>query len=158
MGGKMEMNVYFDDWGNKTCNETMGEIQGRKIRQVTVTKDGYSWIYDLEQKMGRKMKSKGDDFDFRNMSPDSLKAKGIKEIGKETVLGKECTVYSITPPAPKEQPKNAPNVNGKFWIWNGFPMKMEMGTFMKMEVTKIEEGAPPAEKFQIPTDIKFTEM
>jgi hypothetical protein len=158
MGGKMQINVYFDDWGNKTCNETIGEVQGRKVHQISVTKDGYSWVYDLEQKMGRKMKSKGDDFDFRHMSPDSLKAKGIAEVGKESILGRECTVYSINPPAPKEQPKSMPPVSGKFWIWSGFPMKMEMGTFMKMQVTKIDEGTPPAEKFEIPADIKFTEM
>jgi hypothetical protein len=49
-------------------------------------------------------------------------------------------------------------MKGKFWIWKSFPVKMQMGQMMKMEMTKIEETAPPAGSFDVPSDIKMSAM
>lgn len=164
MGQKVQIKMAFDDWGNKMMNETSGEMMGQKMHQVNITKDNMTYVLDMTKKTGQSMAAKPDDMNFANMTPEELKAKGIKEIGKETVNGKECIVYEIDPNAvaPK-QPQGAgappqPDMKGKFWVWNNFPIKMEMGKMMKMEMTKIEETTPPANVFEIPADIKMSAM
>ncbi|HEY6171515.1 MAG TPA: hypothetical protein VIX80_04560 [Candidatus Kapabacteria bacterium] len=164
MGQKVQIKMLFDDWGTKMRNETTGDMMGQKMHQVNITKDSMSYIMDMIKKTGQKMKAQPDDMNFANMTPEELKAKGIKEIGKETIGGRECTVYEIDQNANAQKPKAAPgappqpDMKGKFWIWNNFPVKMEMGQMMKMEMTKIEETAPPASAFEIPADIKFSGM
>ena len=164
MGQKVQIKMLFDDWGTKMRNETTGDMMGQKMHQVNITKDSMSYIIDMIKKTGQKMKAQPYDMNFANMTPEELKAKGIKEIGKETIGGRECTVYEIDQNANAPKPKAAPgappqpDMKGKFWIWNNFPIKMEMGQMMKMEMTKIEETAPPAGTFDIPSDIKFSGM
>jgi hypothetical protein len=164
MGQKVQIKMLFDDWGSKMRNETTGDMMGQKMHQVNITKDSMSYIIDMIKKTGQKMKAQPDDMNFANMTPEELKAKGIKEIGKETIGGRECTVYEIDQNANAAKPKTAPgappqpDMKGKFWIWKNFPVKMEMGQMMKMEMTKIEETAPPAGTFDVPSDIKISGM
>ena len=165
MGGqKVQIKMAFDDWGNKTMNEMIGDMGGQKMHQVNITKDSMSYMIDMSKKVGQKMKARVDDMNFANMTAEELKAKGVKMIGKETIAGRECVVYEIDPNsiAPKhETPPGAPpqpDVKGKFWVWNNFPIKMEMGKMMKMEMTKIEETTPPAGTFDVPADIKMSGM
>ncbi len=164
MGQKVQIKMAFDDWGNKTMNETSGEMMGQKMHQVNITKDSMTYVLDMIKKTGQSMKAKPDDMNFANMTPEELKAKGVKEIGKETINGRECIVYEIDPNAnaPK-QPQGAgappqPDMKGKFWVWNNFPVKMEMGKMMNMQMTKIEETTPPASVFEVPADIKMSAM
>jgi len=164
MGQKVQIKMAFDDWGAKMMNETSGEMMGQKMHQVNITKDSMTYVLDMTKKTGQKMKAKPDDMNFANMTPQELKAKGVTEIGKETINGKDCIVYEIDPNAnaPKlkgdKAPPAQPDMKGKFWVWNNFPIKMEMGKMMKMEMTKIEETAPPASTFDIPADIKISGM
>lgn len=164
MGQKVQIKMSFDDWGAKVRNETIGDMGGKKVHQVIITKDSMSYMIDMVTKTGQKMKGMSDDMNFAKMTPAELKAKGITEIGKETIGGRECIVYEIDPNANAAKPKAAPgappqpDMKGKFWIWKNFPVKMEMGKMMKMEMTKIEETAPPAGSFDVPTDIKISGM
>lgn len=164
MGQKVQIKMAFDEWGGKMMNETMGEMMGQKMHQINITIDSMSYIIDMTKKTGQIMKARPDDMNFANMTPEELKAKGVKEIGKETINGRECIVYEIDPNATNPRPQGAagnppqPDMKGKFWVWNNFPIKMEMGQMMKMEMTKIEETAPPAGTFDVPADIKMSGM
>jgi hypothetical protein len=154
-GQNLDIKIYFDDWGAKTANETNGEMMGTKKMQRNITKDGITYIIDYEAKTAQKTMAQDNEMNFEGMHPDSLKAKGITEIGKETVNGKECTVYELDGSKAKEQ--SGMDVKGKFWVWKGLPVKMEMGSLMSMELTKITETVPPAEVFEIPADFKITD-
>ncbi len=161
MGQKVQMKLYFDDYGTKSATETSGEMMGQKMHQMNITKDGYAWQLDLDKKTGSKHKASGkENFDFAHMSAEEMKAQGISESGNETLNGKECKVYTIDPAANTKQPapKGAGDMKGKAWVWNGIPIKVEMGTMMKMEMTKIEESTPPSSIFDVPADIKVTDM
>jgi hypothetical protein len=161
MGQKLQMKLAFDDFGAKSSSEMSGEMMGQKMHQLTITKDGFTYQLDLDKKTGTKHKStERDNTDFRNMTDEQMKAQGITATGTDSVVnGKTCKVYTVDPNANQKNPpqKGTPDMKGKIWIWNGIPMKMQMGSMMKMEMTKIEETAPAATAFDIPADIKISE-
>lgn len=161
MGQKLQMKLAFDDFGAKSSSEMSGEMMGQKMHQLTITKDGYTYQLDLTKNTGSKHKSnERDNMDFRNMTPEQMKAQGIMATGADSVInGKECKVYTIDPSANQKTPsKGGPEMKGRVWIWNGIPMKMEMGTMMKMEMTKMETSAPASSAFDVPADVKVSEL
>jgi hypothetical protein len=163
MGQKAQIKMYFDDYGAKMYNETSGDMMGQKMHQISITIDTTSYVIDMVQKTGQIIKAKTDDMNFANMTPQELLAKGITEVGKATLLGRECKIYEIDPnvnvPKDAKAPRpETPDTKGKFWIWNNFPLKMEMGAMMKMEITKLDETSPAPSVFEVPKDVTMTEM
>ncbi|MFA4852205.1 MAG: hypothetical protein WC599_06775 [Bacteroidales bacterium] len=163
MGIGQTITLYFDDYGNKECAETKGEmdmgIAGKvQMHQLAITKDGYVYNIDMTNKSGTKTKitpnSKQKDIDFSNLTEDMMKQMKIKKEGTEVLLGKTCDKYSLDAPALK--------MKSSYSVWNGIPLKSEVnmiGIVAKITTTKIEENCViPAEKFEIPKDIKITEV
>lgn len=159
---------YFDDYGNKECVETKWEMDsvwyametGGKVQihQLEITKDGYVYIIDMIDKSGTKTKitpkSKQKDIDFSNLTEDMRKQMKITKQGTEVLLGKTCAKYSLDDPALK--------MKSSYSVWNGIPLKSEVnmaGIVAKITTTKIEENCViPAEKFEIPKNIRITEV
>lgn len=163
MGMKVPVTIYFDDYGNKECTETIVEMEmmGTKVKTHTmnITKDGYSYEINLTDKTGKKMKtlaaaSNPAGIDFGKLSEDMMKQMHITKGSNETVCGKECTVFSMDNPDMK--------MKGTFAVWNNIPLKSTVdvgGMPVTMNATKVEENASiPADKFEIPSDIKITEL
>lgn len=165
MGIVQKMTMYFDDYGAKECNETvynmdMGMAGKIETHSMMITKDGYMYNIDLTNKTGTKSrvvpnaKGKTDNIDFNNMTADMMKEMKITKEGTETVMGKSCNKYKMD--------NTDLGMKSSYCVWNGIPLKYEInmeGIIAKATTTKIEENAfVPAEKFEIPKDIKITEM
>jgi len=163
MGMTQDMTIYFDDYGNKECVETIGEmdmgIAGKvKMHQLSITKDGYMYNLDMTNKTGTKTKvtagGKQQDIDFSNLTDDMMKQMKITKQGTEEIMGKTCDKYTMDDPTLK--------MKSTYCVWNGIALKSEInmaGIVAKITTKKIEENASvPATKFEIPKDIKITEM
>ncbi len=164
MGMKQDVSIYFDDYGSKECTETSSEMDmgmaGKvKIHNVSLSKDGFMYSFDLTNKTGTKMKAnpqtqKNKDIDFNGMTAEAMKQMHITKLGTETFLGKTCDKYSMDDPTLK--------MKGTYTVWNGIPLKSEMdmsGIAVKLIAKKLEENATiPAEKFEVPKDVKITEI
>lgn len=163
MGMKQNMTLYFDDYGSRESVETIGEmdmgVAGKvKIQNLSITKDGYSYSIDMTNKAGTKTKipttGNQKDIDFSNLTDDMMKQMKISKLGTEEIMGKTCDKYLMNDPALK--------MKSTYSVWNGIPLKSEIdmaGIKATVTTTKIEENCTvPAEKFEIPKDIKLTEM
>ena len=162
MGMNTTVTNYWDDFGATTVTEVKGEMMGQKMHETSIDKDGYSIKYDGEKKTGTKMpKNVHEDVSFYNMTPAQLKERGMTEAGKETFLGKECTVYEVDVDqmAGAVDSSAQMKVKGKILVWNGIPMKMDMGGLMKMETKKLEVmESVPAAKFEVPADVQIRDL
>ena len=168
---KQEMNVqgmksssvmtqYIDIENNKFAmeTETSSDIMGTKTNEksLTINDKEYTYIINNTQKTGMKLKSdeaeenpmdlikSQEDQTFKQM----IEKEGGKIVGNETFLGKNCIVVEI----------NKDGQNMKMWYYKGIPLKMTNPVFT-LEATKLEENASiPSSKFEVPKDIKFSEL
>lgn len=168
---KQEMNVqgmksssvmtqYIDIENNKFAmeTETSSDIMGTKTNEksLTINDKEYTYIINPNQKTGMKMKSdeaeenpmdlikSQEDQTFKQM----IEKEGGKIVGNETFLGKNCIVVEM----------NKDGQNMKMWYYKGIPLKMTNPVFT-LEATKFEENASiPSSKFEVPKDIKFSEL
>ncbi len=77
-----------------------------------------------------------------------IEKEGGKIVGNETFLGKNCIVVEM----------NKDGQSMKMWYYKGIPLKMTNPVFT-LEATKFEENASiPSSKFEVPKDIKFSEL
>ncbi|HNW97571.1 MAG TPA: hypothetical protein PKK00_04050 [Bacteroidales bacterium] len=165
MGMIQKMKMYFDDFGNKECVETnytmdMGIAGKIEMHSKVITGNGYIYNIDLTKKSGTKTKittnekNKTNDIDFNNMDEKIMKEMHITKAGTEKVMDKTCDKFNMNNPELK--------MKSSYSVWNGIPLKYEMnmsGIVAKATTTKIEENATiPAEIFEIPADIKITEI
>jgi len=161
MGMKQNITQYFDDYGKKEAvyvDATMdlGIGEPMKINSAAINVDGYTYNIDLIKKTGSKVKQSGggnpSNIDFSKMSEKMMKDMNIKKEGTETVMGKTCDVYSM----------DSKGMKGSFCVWNNISLKTTMkamGMDTKMEATKLEENVSiPAAKFEVPSDVKISDM
>ena len=127
---EMVTEYYFDNYGLKTAQVSeggfgmMGGGQQGKTRTIT-DKDGSQIQINDEAKTATKMPSFGGmgfgggraQINWNKLTDEVKKANNIKELGKETIAGKECTKYSMTTEGfqgPQEQ---------TVWIYKGIQLK-----------------------------------
>ncbi len=161
----MNQTFYFDDYGKKEARYTLMEMEmfGQKIRtgSVEINADGYLINYDIEKKEGTKTKSFGSiggakdiPADFNSMSKEVLERYNMKDLGTKEILGKTCKGVEMT----------AMGMVTEVWVWNGIMLysKVQMSKDakpMEIKASKIEtDVAVPAEKFQVPADVKIKEV
>lgn len=154
---KSKKILYFDDYGNKECEEEYGDdpASGKEVlKSRSFTKDGYQYILSFENKSGLKSKLRGAGvaakFDMDEAS--AMKENKFVKLADETVCGKTCTAFSMETPAGKI----------KMYGWNRINLKTVLnGASMKSEsaATKIQESVTiPADIFEVPKDMPITEM
>jgi hypothetical protein len=157
MGMTQKVTVYFDDYGNKENKETEADMGMVQMDNISLTLDGYLYSIDMSRKIGTKMKipkTSNKDIDFNKLTEDMMKSMNITKLGTETVLGKTCDKYSMDDASLK--------MKIIYCVWDGIPLKMEsetMGIKSTLVTTKIDENASvPADKFEIPKDVKITDF
>ena len=165
---EMITEYYFDNYGLKTAQVQegggmMGMGQEGKTRTIT-DKDGATIRINDEAKTATKFPAGGPmggfgggraQINWNNLTDQVKKDNNIKELGKETIAGKECTKYSMTTEGfqgPQEQ---------TVWIYKGIQLKNEMssdfGTF-GATCKKFEEKDVPASMFEVPAGVKVEEL
>lgn len=156
MGMEVKQVNTFDDYGQKQTQEMAMEMMGTKVNNKTIIKDGFIYNLDLTNKTGTKVPltsmSQKSDIDFENLTEELMKDMNIKKIGTEVFLGKTCDKMSID--------YKDIQMKGTYLVYKGIPLSMdsEIGAMkMKMVADKfVENPNLPADKFDIPADIVFT--
>lgn len=143
--------------------DTESEVMGRKQdgKSLMIMKDGWSYVIDLTQKTGFKSKEDAmddnpmemaeieDDITFRQM----IESEGGKIVGNEKFLGRDCIVVEMNEEGETDEPMLT-----KAWYYKGIILKMT-NAVTTMEATKFEEDISiPSDKFEIPSDIKISEL
>lgn len=148
--------IYFDKWGDWQATETSMnmEMMGVKagVHSINIVKGDEHWDINLEEKNGKhyKLTAKINELgvDVNTLTESMKKEMNIKELGEETYLGYKCKKLKIK--------NDKMKMNMVYLTYGNLMMKMEgeaMGIKTKMEVTKLETLAPPAEKFTVPKGI-----
>lgn len=154
MGMDMEQTIYFNDFGAKESQETSIDVMGTKTDNIVIHEGNTTYAIDLVKRTGKKVTSANDPStvpDLRNLSDELKKEMNFKELGNENFLGKVCKKISID--------YTAMDMKGVFLVYKGVALKSEMkvGTMpVTMQAVKFDENATiPAEKFEVPPDIRF---
>ena len=154
MGQKVVQEIYFDDYGVKQA--TLSDFGGRKSRNIVV--DGATVMVNDEEKTAMKMPMMGqrETVNFSNLDEKAIKKYKVKELGTETVAGKECKKYEVTlfmMGQPRKQ---------TVWVYKGITLKSSSSSDfgdMTQTATKIQEDVEiPASMFTLPAGVKVEEM
>jgi hypothetical protein len=146
-----ETTVYFDNYGAVEAQKMKMDFMGNAMEMTILRKDGKTYMINAAEKQVQEMPAGGmggADINFLNLTDAVKSANKIKELGKETVLGKECTKYSMT------SSQMGMDMVQTVWVWNGIVLKTltDGGQFQfGNEAVKLEENVEiPASAFEIP--------
>jgi len=166
MGVKTYDILYFDDYGKKEARETISEMNlmgmKTKTRGMSISKDGYSITYELENIVNNQnqlkkeaVRTKVPDMGIDNktfatvLSIEMKESMDYKEEGQETVAGITGTKYSIC------IDKNKPDFRVYGVVYKNIVLKTEMQN-IKIVAQKAEfDVAVPQDKFEVPSDYKI---
>ena len=157
MGQTMVQEIYFDDYGAKQA--TVMNMQGQKMRQIA--QDGSNIMIDDAAKTATKMPAMGmmggeQRINFSNLDEKTIKKYKVKELGTETIAGKECKKYSVTVFMMGQPQKQT------VWVYKGITLKTAISTDygeMGMAATSLVEDVEiPAETFEVPEGIEVQTM
>jgi len=161
-GSDVYVKIYIADSGKKYCSVTDTKLSYQEHEivstEISIAQDGYVYTYSPEKKTGiryvNKKKSHPLSISFASLDVLQLESQGIEHTGTETILGKECEVFTLNKPELR--------MEGKYCIWQTIPLKYRtiIGDLdLEMVATRIEENvAIPKSIFKIPDDIKFTTL
>ena len=140
MGQKIGSTAYIEDYGAKECQKTKISVPGAgEVEAATIVKDGKSWSVNYTTKQIQETTVKPEDQpNFLAMDDKMVEKFKVKEVGKEKVLDKDCTVYTL------ETETQGMKANMKVWIYKGLAMKSEAsisGMTITAEVVEFEEDA-----------------
>ena len=142
MGQVITNTTYFDDYGAKEV--TSMSMMGMEMTQLS--KDGKMYIINKGEKSVQEMPNR-ESINYLNLTDEVIAKNKIKEVGKETVSGKECTNYSI------EMNQMGQTAKATVSVWNGFVMKTNIdagGFAISQKVTEVTEGPVDAALFEVP--------
>ena len=142
MGQTITNTTYFDDFGAKevTSMNMMG------MEMTTLMKDGKTYMINKAEKSVQEMPAQ-ESINYLNLTDEVVAKNKIKETGKETVSGKECTVYTA------EISQMGQTAKATVSVWNGFAMKsvIDAGGFaISQKIVEITEGPVDAALFEVP--------
>lgn len=149
MGAKQEL--YFDDYGAKEVFITSIDLGIAKTKSIEIRKDGFTYKYDDEKTEGTKSSWYTNDFNYSKPDPAMMERYKVKELGTETIGGKECKKFSA-------EFGSTPITS---WVWNNIMVKSITnfgGKDMVIEATKIEETSVDSKLFELPAGVTFKEM
>ena len=142
MGQTITNTTYFDDFGAKEV--TSMSMMGMEMTQIS--KDGKMYLVNKGEQSVQEMPQQ-QSINYLNLTDEVIAKNKIKETGKETVSGKECTVYTL------EMNQMGQTAKATVAVWNGFTMKttIDAGGFaISTKVTEIQEGPVDAALFEVP--------
>ncbi len=152
----IKTKLYFTDYGENECNESVIEMFGKKNTTRNFIKKDYLYTINLEQGFGSKQKVDSNynlqQIDFRKFDDKFIKNFNAKEIGEEFVIEKKCKIYSLM----------FNEIESKYWVWNSIILKMEAeqdNIEIILEAVKIEENIEiPKDIFEIPKEMKIQDI
>ena len=147
-----ETTIYFDNYGALEAQKMKMNFMGNEMEMSIIRKDGKTYMVNVAEKQVQEMPAGGmmggSDINFLNLTDAVKSANKIKEAGKETILGKECTKYTM------EAEQMGMTMSQTVWVWNGIALKSltDGGQFQfGNEAVKLEENVTiPASTFEIP--------
>ncbi len=146
-----ETTIYFDNYGALEAQKMKMNFMGNEMDMTILRKDGKTYMVNATEKQVQEMPEGGmggNNINFLNLTDAVKSANKIKEAGKETILGKECTKYTL------EAEQMGMTMSQTVWVWQGIPFKTltDGGQFQfGNEAVKFEENATvPASVFEIP--------
>ncbi len=147
-----ETTVYFDNYGALEAQKMKMNFMGMDTEMTIIRKDGKTYMVNAAEKQVQEMPAGGGmggaDINFLNLTDAVKTANKIKEAGKETVLGRECTKYTM------QMSQMGMEMNQTVWIYKGIALKSltDGGQFQfGNEAVKFEENAQvPASVFEVP--------
>lgn len=154
MGMEIVQDIYFDDYGQKQV--TVANFNGQKNR--IITENGSQIMINDEAKTAQRMPSFGpqERINFLNLTDAVKKQNKIKELGTETIAGKECKKYSVTITAMGQTQGQT------VWVYKGITLKSvteSMMGSMEQTATKIQENVTiEPSMFEIPAGVKVEDM
>ena len=155
MGRKIVQDIYFDDYGAKQA--MIIDMRGQKMRGIEV--DGEMIMINDAENTAMKMPAMGminEKINFLDQSPKNIRRNKIKEIGKETLLDRECTIYTVAVFMMGNVVKQT------VWVYKGITLKSSITTDwgeMVQTATSLVEGIEiPAETFTLPEGIEIQTM
>ena len=142
MGQVITNTTYFDDYGAKQA--TSMSMMGMEMTQIN--KDGKMYLVNKGEKSVQEMPAQ-QSINYLNLTDEVIAKNKIKETGKETVAGKECTVYTA------EISQMGQTAKATVSVWNGIAMKsvIDAGGFgITQKVVEVTEGPVDAALFEVP--------
>ena len=142
MGQTITNTTYFDDYGAKEA--TSISMMGMEMTQIS--KDGKMYMVNKGEKTVQEMPAQ-QSINYLNLTEEAIAKNKIKEIGKETVSGKECTIYTA------EVSQMGQTAKATVSVWNGIAMKstIDAGGFnITQKVVEVTEGPVDAAVFEVP--------
>jgi len=163
MGMPTEIVTYFDQYGDveATISKVVAKVMGMSVEteSKTITKDGYVYSIDMEEKTGTKVKL-SDDFDYRSFDLRKLDGEmkqqfenALAHAKTETFLGKTCKVI--------EMKDGNVGTDSKIWLWKNIPLRYSINSAqgkIEMQASSVEEKAVDSHFFEVPSDISFREV
>lgn len=155
MGIKNHSTMYFDNYGAQQMTETSVNlgVAKRTMREYTLDDAKISW--NVKQNKAERTPVSGPVLNYSNLTDEVKEHYKVKELGTETILGRECTKYSV------EMEENGLQIENTVWVWKGIPMKSEhiAGVKISMEVTELQENADiPDGIFDIPSNVSVKDV
>ena len=146
-----ETTIYFDNYGALEAQKMKMNFMGNEMDMTILRKDGKTYMINASEKQVQEMPDGGmggNSINFLNLTDAVKSANKIKEAGKETILGKECTKYTM------EASQMGMTMTQTVWVWEGIALKTltDGGQFtFGNEAVKLEENVEiPASVFEIP--------
>ena len=142
MGQTITNTTYFDDYGAKEV--TAMNMMGMEMTQLM--KDGTMYFINKGEKSVQEMPGR-ESINYLDLTDEVIAKNKIKETGKETVAGKECTVYTA------EISQMGQTAKATVSVWNGIAMKsvIDAGGFgITQKVVEVTEGPVDAALFEVP--------
>lgn len=130
MGQVAESTTYFDNYGAISVTKSKTSVPGSgEIEVSTITKDGKNYIVIPAMKQVREAPVNVEEvINYLQLTDEVREKFKIKELGTETVCGKECTKYS------EEITQQGQKASATVCVWKGFPMKTIIA-FAGLEIT-----------------------
>ena len=154
MGQAMVQEIFFDDYGAKQA--TVSNFGGNKMRMLVI--DGSNVMVNDAEKTATRMPmmGQGEKVNFSNLDEKTIKKYKVKELGTETIAGKECKKYSVTVFMMGQPQKQT------VWVYKGITLKSASSSdFVEMvqTATKLQENVEiPASTFTVPEGVKIQDM
>jgi hypothetical protein len=143
--------LYFENYGAMEVFTTEIEMFSVKSKDIQIRKEGYQYSYKDGETTGVKSRWITNDVNYTTLDMEQMKEYKIKDMGTESIAGKECKKYSA-------EFGSTPVTT---WIWNNIMIKTvtNIGSGdLVVEATKIEEGPVDAAIFEVPSGVTFKEQ
>ncbi len=143
MGQKMVVTSSFDQYGALEASKTT--MGGMEI--ITLVRDGKTYAVIPSMKRTQEVPTQ-ESVNYLNLTDEIVEKYKVKEIGKETILDKECVTYSL------EITQMGQTAKMTVSVWEGYPMKAiteAMGSTATVTVIEFTEEPVDASLFELPS-------